>query len=130
MPLASAKDYVYLASPYSRFPGGMVAAFTEACVSAAALIDHGVPVFSPIAHSHPIADMGSLDATSHDLWLAADAPMMHHAAALIVLKIDGWQDSVGVAAEINAFKAAGKRVLYLDPGDEHTIPSRLAAGVA
>ena len=43
----------YLASPYSKYPEGTQAAFEMACWQAGLLIRAGVPVFSPIAHSHP-----------------------------------------------------------------------------
>ena len=42
----------YLATPYSKFPGGLDAAYVEACKAQALLIKAGVPVFCPISHTH------------------------------------------------------------------------------
>lgn len=108
--------YFYLASPYSKFPTGLDAAFSLACANAALLVKAGVKVFSPIAHSHPVAQVGGIDPLDHEIWLPADAPFMRNAHGLIVLRASGWQDSHGIAEEMNAFKAAGKPIIYMDPG--------------
>jgi hypothetical protein len=76
-----------------------------------------VPVFSPIAHSHPIALHGKVDPLDHGIWLKADAPMMEAAAGMIVYRDTGWAESRGVQFEISAFMAMGKPILYLDPGE-------------
>lgn len=109
------KGFFYLATPYSKWKGGLDDAFGLAAREAARLMRRGIPVFSPIAHSHPIAVHGGIDPLSHDFWLPADAPMMAAATGLIVLRADGWEQSYGIGEEIKAFKAAGKPVLYIDP---------------
>lgn len=109
----------YLATPYSLYPTGIQAAFTDACHAAASLIRAGVPVFCPIAHTHPIAMVGEIDPLDHEIWLPADRPMMDAAKGLIVCKLYGWEESRGVAFEIETFKAAGKPILYLAPGEIH-----------
>ena len=45
----------YLASPYSLFPGGLEMATRVVSREAARLLEAGIPVVSPIAHSHTIA---------------------------------------------------------------------------
>jgi hypothetical protein len=109
-------SFHYLASPYSAHPDGMEHAYRDACAAAALLIRAGVPVFSPIAHSHGIAEIGGIDPASHAIWLPADAPMMRAAMGLIVLQLPGWDMSIGVAAEIAEFRLAGKPVRYMTPG--------------
>lgn len=108
-------DFFYLATPYTKWAGGIDAAFEMACREAARFIRAGIPVFCPIAHSHPIAKNGGIDPLSHEVWLAADAPLMAAAQGLIVVRAKGWEDSYGVTHEIKAFKAAGKPILYVDP---------------
>jgi Domain of unknown function (DUF1937) len=108
--------YYYLATPYSKYKTGINAAFLMACEIAARLISIGVPVFCPIAHSHPIALLGGLEPLSHDIWLPADKPLMDGAAAMIVYMADGWDESYGVKVEIEHFRKAGKQVFYLSPG--------------
>jgi hypothetical protein len=109
-------SYFYLASPYSKFSGGIVAAFEEVCEQAALLVRAGVPVFSPIAHTHSIALHGHLDPYDLSIWLEADRAFMDAAKAIIVCKMDGWQESYGIGVEVEHFKRAGKPVHYMEPG--------------
>lgn len=116
LPAAKAiTGYWYVATPYTLFDGGIELAFEAACRVTAALIRLGVPVFSPIAHSHPIAVHGGIDPRDHNIWLPADAPLMAAAHGLIVAALPRWQESRGVAHEIAAFEAAGKPVVLFYP---------------
>ena len=110
-------SFFYLATPYSRFAGGIDRAYEAACEQAALLIRAGVPVFAPIAHSHPIATYGELDPLDHEIWLPADKPMMDAARGLIVCKLPGWDSSYGISIEIEAFKSAGKPIFFMEPGE-------------
>lgn len=109
-------SYWYLATPYSKYVGGLEAAFTEACRQTALLVKAGVPVFSPIAHTHPIAMLAGMDPLDHTIWLPCDRPMMDAAWGLIVCKMDGWERSYGVAHEMDVFRQANKPVIYMKPG--------------
>lgn len=108
------ETYFYLASPYSRFPAGLELAFQEACKATAALIRLGVRVYSPIAHTHPCAILGEIDPYDHKIWLPADEPFMRLASGLIVLKMESWEISYGIAEEIKVFEAAGKPIVYME----------------
>lgn len=108
----------YLATPYTRYPGGHDAAFELACQSAAVFLAAGIPVFSPIAHSHPIArHMLSEQLFDHDLWVQIDAPMLAACDAMIVVTADGWRESRGVQHEIAMFERDGKSIVYWAPGE-------------
>jgi hypothetical protein len=106
----------YLATPYSKYAAGIEQAFIDACRETALLIRAGVPTFSPIAHTHPIAMHGDIDPLAHEIWLPADRPMMDAASGLIVCQMEGWEASYGIGVEIETFKAAGKPVVYMTPG--------------
>lgn len=106
----------YLASPYSKHPAGVDAAHAEACAIAAGLFRSGVQVFSPIAHTHAIAQTGGLG-LGFDQWAAFDEAMIAASVGMIVAKMEGWRDSAGIAAEIAICKRLGKPVQYLDPGE-------------
>lgn len=106
---------VYVATPYSKFPGGLESAFIEASRVTAKLIGGGVKAYSPIAHGHPIAIHGNIDPYDHDIWLPFDSTMMEKSDAVVVVKMDGWSESRGVTHEIETFHTAGKPVFYLDP---------------
>lgn len=106
--------FPYLATPYTDYPDGHEAAFREAARVAAWLATKGMTVYSPIAHSHPLAESGLLPKTDHDLWMRLDAPFMEAASSLIVVRMTGWDKSRGVTFEIAAFKRAGKPIFYMD----------------
>lgn len=109
--------FFYLATPYSKYPGGIDAAFEEACKATASLIRKGLRVYSPIAHTHPVAKYGGIDPYSHDIWLPADKPFMDAACGLIVCKMSGWQESRGLLHEVEVFTIANKPVLYMEWDD-------------
>jgi hypothetical protein len=110
-------SFWYLGSPYSKYPAGTHQAFVVACQETARLVRAGVPVFSPIAHSHGIAEHGGIDPVDHTIWLPADQPFMAAARGIIVLKLDGWFKSVGLFNEIGYFVLHGKPVVYMVPGE-------------
>ena len=114
----------YLATPYSNYPIGIEAAFKLACWQSGALIRAGVPVFSPIAHSHPIAMACRMDPLDHDIWLPLDMPMMDAARGLIVCMAEGWDTSYGVRVETETFRKAGKQIVYMRLGE---VPAELIA---
>lgn len=109
-------SFYYLASPYSKYPHGINAAHADICREAALLVKSGIPVYSPIAHTHPIALNGDIDPFDHNIWLEADRAFMDAAKAIIVCQMEGWESSYGVSFEIQAFRAAGKPVFFMVPG--------------
>lgn len=106
----------YLASAYSRHPGGMDEAHEIACQAAALFLRAGIPVFCPIAHTHVIAAAASVSPTEHAIWLPFDEPMMAAAKGLVILKTPGWLDSDGIDRERKFFAAAMKPVRFMVPG--------------
>lgn len=109
-------SYWYLATPYSKYPGGIEEAFKVACRAAADLIRAGVRVYSPIAHTHPIAIHGEINPYAHEIWLPADEPFMRAARGLIVLRAESWERSHGVGVEIETFRKMERPVVYMDEG--------------
>jgi CTP:molybdopterin cytidylyltransferase MocA len=113
--LASLRLYslVYLATPYTKYRAGIEQAAIEAARLSGRLITAGIKIYSPIAHSHAIALASKIDPLDHELWMAADAPFMHAAQALLVAEMTGWQESAGIAKEI--FQKLGKPFYFIDP---------------
>lgn len=107
-------SFWYLGSPYSKYPEGKAAAFARVCENAGYLIKAGVPVFSPIAHSHWIALFGHIDPDDHAIWLPADEPFMVAAKGMIVLKLEGWDTSFGLSCEIPHFRHTGRPVVFME----------------
>ncbi len=106
--------FKYLASPYSKYPGGVDAAYEEACWIAGRLWKAGVPVFCPIIQTHSLSKMVDLPAT-FEFWASYDHTMIAASDGMIIAKMPGWQDSVGIQAEIAICAKLGKPVTYLDP---------------
>ena len=105
---------IYLASPFSH-PDPIVREqrFEAACRAAAELTRQGRPTFSPIAHGYNLCRYGlPLD---WQFWQQHDLAFLSLCSEVIVLKLDGWAQSIGVQAEIAAAKALGKPVSFLDP---------------
>lgn len=110
-------DLIYVATPYSKYPGGLEQAFIDACKLTARLLQQGLKVYSPIAHTHPIAIHGGIDPLDLSIWLKFDAIMMDKAAALLVAMMPRWENSTGVRHEIDYFVEADKPVYFLSPDD-------------
>lgn len=105
---------IYLATPYTNFPDGLHAACSAAARVTANLMKRGFFVYSPICHSHTVAETGLLDAVDHELWMRIDRVMMDRCDMLAVAKLPTWEASKGVAYEIEYFRARGKPVCYLE----------------
>jgi hypothetical protein len=105
---------IYLASPYTHTdPGVREERFDAACRAAATLIRAGHHVFSPVAHSHPIARYGlPLD---WQFWESFDRRVLEMCDEVVVLTLPGWEDSVGVRAEIQLARDLGKLVAAHSP---------------
>jgi Domain of unknown function (DUF1937) len=105
---------IYLASPYSH-PDALVRAarFDAVCSAAARLIQAGRTVFSPVVHGHPLVRFGL--PTDWAFWQQFDTEHLRHCDEVVVLQIDGWQESEGVRAEVAWASTLGKRVEYLEP---------------
>ena len=106
---------IYLASPYSH-PDKTVMhdRFDIVCHVAAKLMGDGVHLYCPIAHTHPIAVRGRLPRGLGLLGAVRPETACSLSGALVVT-MDGWQDSKGVAAELKIAGELGLPVKYLEP---------------
>jgi hypothetical protein len=105
----------YLATPYSKYPAGIQVAFENACQIAARLLTRGIKVYSPIAHTHPIAIHGGLNPYDHSIWLPFDQAIMECCSGLIIAHMEGWETSYGISEEIDFFWKEGKDIYDLEP---------------
>jgi len=112
---------VYLACPYT--PKGIdelsvqcsvrISRFKTVTKVCAELSKLGLTVFSPITHSHPMSVLSNMPGT-WEFWGAIDEVFLKHSSALFVLKLDGWDRSTGVLAEIAIAETLGLPIVYLD----------------
>lgn len=105
----------YTATPYTKYAQGMDQAYMDACEVLWWLNCAGVNTYSPIAYTHPLASVWGVDKANGAFWLDFDQAMMKVCDALVVVMMDGWEESEGVALEIAEFLNAGKPIYTLDP---------------
>ena len=104
----------YLASPYSKYPYGKKEAFKTICKKAAQLMEEGHNIFCPIAHSHPIEELGMTKVQNGDFWLKQDFAILDCCDELWVYKMPGWEDSYGISKEIERANWEGIPIKFLE----------------
>lgn len=125
-PIANARDLnslnellqfnlCYIGSPYSFYRFGLERAYADVSEVSWFLQLAGVSHFSPILYTHPLSKMWRVDPRDASFWLDFDSSMMNVCDALVIIDLDGWQDSAGVAIETSLFEQEGKPVYHLNP---------------
>jgi hypothetical protein len=105
---------IYLACPYSHKEKIVrQKRFLIINKIAADLMNAGNLVFSPISHTHPIALAGNLP-LGWDFWHEYDKTFLEWCDEIYVAKLNGWETSVGVKAEIEIARKLCKPIHYLD----------------
>lgn len=110
---------VYLASPYTD-PSRQVRKKRAKAVIAVAvrLIQQyaasGVRIYSPIAHTHAMAEAGDLPC-NFDYWEEFDRRVLTVCDELWIAKLDGWQESHGISNEVQIMRQLHKPIRYVDP---------------
>lgn len=107
---------IYLASPYSPVaPEGVVltdeektkirgSRYRHTLLVQAKLFNMGYPVFCTIVHTHVTAFCYKLP-TDAAFWMNFNHHMIDLSTAVFVLKLEGWQESLGVRDEIEYAQA-------------------------
>lgn len=108
---------IYLATPYSH-PDPFVRKLRTMTVTwvAAKLREIGLNVYSPISHSHDMAEIADLP-KDIGYW---EEDCTHHVIAcsrVVVLMQDGWEESTGVAHEIDVATTFDKPVTFVELSD-------------
>jgi hypothetical protein len=123
------KNYWYVASPYSArgLEGERAKALREKRYRAAMrfvawALEQKMIVLSSIVHCHELASIYELP-KGHEFWLEYDKAMVLGGGGVIVLCIDGWQESFGVRGEVALAHASGCPVLYAieDPVEDYIL---------
>ena len=115
-------SFIYLASPYTHSdPAIMEYRFKVVCRVAARLMREGNYIFSPIAHTHPIAVAGDLP-KGWEYWSGYDKVMIRSCNELWILEIPGWQDSKGITAERKLADYYFKTVRTIAPTEDDLKP--------
>ena len=105
---------IYLASPYGHDKPAKLRQqrYEAALVVEAAMMRDGLMVYSPIAHRHPGA-VRELYPLGWEYWKSFDSLIITRCDEVHVLRLTGWESSIGVKAEIDLAKCLDKRVVYI-----------------
>ena len=105
-------DLIYLATPYSNFPAGLDEAYEQASAVLYTLLSKGAVVFCPIVHCHNIAKKYDLP-KDWSFWKNIDFTFISKCDKMCVVKMDGWDISTGVNAEIKEAERLNIPVEYI-----------------
>ena len=82
---------------------------------AARLMAAGKVIFSPISHGHAICQTSETDIPLEwEFWRLQCDPFLMAMHELIVLRQDGWENSVGVEYEIGIADVRGVQIVWMD----------------
>lgn len=113
---------IYIGSPYSHSEKiVMEENFKRVSRLAAKLCAEGVVAFSPITYGHTLLDFHEMPHT-WDFWQNFCITFLDHADKLVVYKMPGWENSKGLAAEIEYAKENNIPVEYIEFEEEVTDP--------
>jgi len=108
------RSLLYLACPYSDpDPKIRIQRFNAVNKIAGELMSDEEVVFSPISHTHPIAQEKNLP-KNFEYWENMCKIYLNYSYKIIVLKLDGWEKSIGVQAEIKIAHEMGIPIEYMD----------------
>jgi len=108
-------EIIYLALPYmheNKFIMEFRAMVSD--VIAADLMNQGKMVFAPISMCHHISVKYGLPG-HWEFWKEMDEEFIKISGKVLVITLKGWQDSVGVNAEMELAKKYGVPIEFIDP---------------
>lgn len=103
---------IYLSIPYT---GCENLSFSVSCVVLDKLIRAGNVAISTVVCGHAMRLQGRVDKSDYGLWIGYDLKILRDCDALVVVKLDGWNNSAGVKAEMDEARSLGIPIIYLDP---------------
>ncbi|WP_428493106.1 DUF1937 family protein [Rhodopila sp.] len=109
---------------YSKYKGGIDAAYADVCKQTSVPLKAGIPASTSIAHEHGVAVQSGIDPFDHSMRHPADRPPMDAVCGLIFGMIAGWNRSFGVVHKIEMFQAAAKPTIYTELA---VVPAEFAA---
>jgi len=105
---------IFLCAPYTNHDPEIVnARVTAINAHAAFLMNQRHIVFSPISHSHPIAIENDMP-TTFEFWQRQNREFIVWCDVVMVLRLNGWQESRGLVDEMKYAKLINKRAVTDD----------------
>lgn len=100
----------YFAAPYSGSEEEVENRMRQLCIADAVLMKNGIFTMSPLM-KHFIINYESLPG-DWNYWKNYSEVLLSKADGMIVLKLDGWEQSTGVQAEIEICKKNGISIFF------------------
>ena len=105
-------SYFFVASPYTHpDPAVPHMRYVDALVFSAGCLKAGIPVFSPIVYTHPLALQHDLPDT-YPFWRTLSRNMIKPSHGLIIYMLDGWRTSTGLRDEEAYAAELDKLIVY------------------
>ena len=116
---ASAKDLIYLASPYSLNGTASKKILEDryqiTCRCAYKFLLQGLNIYSPIVYQHSLQNVcGYIDRPT-DFWLSLDFGILRQASGMFVLMLQDWDKSIGVEKEIEFANSKDIPITFIHP---------------
>lgn len=110
----SKNQLIYLASLYSLESTSRIRQrrFERVQKLTALMLKDGYIVFSPIVYNHPLAIEYKLP-PGWDFWKRIDTYYVNRCDSMLILKDEGWKNSIGVTAEIKMAQKTFKKIAFV-----------------
>lgn len=108
---------VYVASPYTHSDRRVRRKRAQAVIHLTVQLIQQFPnihFFSPIAHSHALAEVGDLPC-EFEYWEEFDRRVLSACDELWVAMLEGWKQSKGIKSEIFIMNELMRKVSYINP---------------
>lgn len=110
---------IYLASPYTH-EDQIVREERARLVAIAAgrlMLATGEAIYSPITHGHAVYAEHKALPLDWEFWRGQCFPLLDVCDSMAVLMLEGYENSVGINAEVDYVKGLGKEVRYYSLGE-------------
>lgn len=112
------RDRWYLATPYTNYAAGHLAAYNDALRALIDVTRAGYVAFSPIVHGHPMSAVSKdIPATDGEFWKQINLVHMRMSDGMICVQMPGWKESAGVIFEGKWFREQGKPIAMISHRD-------------
>ena len=105
---------IYFASPYSDSnPDVVNERYNKTCNKVAELVSQGNIVMSPIVYGHTLLQYKEMPG-DWQFWKNFCESFLYKSDEMFVYKIEGWDKSTGLLAEVELAKSLNIKITYLE----------------
>jgi hypothetical protein len=116
------KKLIYIGSPYSHTDPEVVEEnYRRVSRLAAKLCSEGKVAFSPITYGHTLLGFVQMP-NDWEFWKSFCLSFLEHSEELIVYKMPGWENSKGLAAEIEFATEKNIKITWIEYDEYECVP--------